>query len=38
MKKETVIQILKVAATVIGMIIGFLGGNASAQIINNLMF
>lgn len=38
MKKETVIKILKVAATVIGMIIGFLGGNVSAQIVNNLIF
>lgn len=38
MKKEIWIKVLKVVSTVIGMIIGFLGGNASAQIINNLIF
>lgn len=38
MKKEIWIKILKVASTVIGMIIGFLGGSASAHIINTLIF
>lgn len=38
MKKETWKKVLQIASTIIGMIIGFLGGEASAEVVfNNLI-